>query len=132
MKYTRISLFYLMGYLLLGGFGLLLFPNAMLNILYSNGEYSDMMVRLIGAFMIALGLVVSRTIQLRLVVLYSLTLVVRIFLVSIIGSFYLIYKDPMLLVLFVIVIIGVLLTSISYMVDNKRVIQSGGVLNKVV
>jgi len=132
MKYTRISLFYLMGYLLLGGFGLLFFPNAMLNILYSNGEYSDMMVRLIGAFMIALGLVVSRTIQLRLVVLYSLTLVVRIFLVSIIGSFYLIYKDPMLLVLFVIVIIGVLLTSISYMVDNKRVIQSGGVLNKVV
>lgn len=132
MKYTRISLFYLMGYLLLGGFGLLFFPNAMLNILYSNGEYSDMMVRLIGAFMIALGLVVSRTIQLRLVVLYSLTLVVRIFLVSVIGSFYLIYKDPMLLVLFVIVIIGVLLTSISYMVDNKRVIQSGGVLNKVV
>jgi len=95
MKYTGISLFYLMGYLLLGGFGLLFFPNAMLNILYSNGEYSDMMVRLIGAFMIALGLVVSRTIQLRLVVLYSLTLVVRILLVSIIGSFYLIYKDPL-------------------------------------
>jgi uncharacterized protein YjeT (DUF2065 family) len=66
MKKTRISLFYLASYLLIGGTGFFIFPKPMLRIFMSQGNYSDVMVQLVGLFMISLGIVIVQIIRHRL------------------------------------------------------------------
>ena len=51
----RLTFIYLASYLLVGGSGLLVVPELTLRLLLSNGSYGDVMPRLVGVFMIALG-----------------------------------------------------------------------------
>jgi hypothetical protein len=51
----RLTFIYLATYLLVGGFGLLVMPELTLRLLLSSGSYGDVMPRLVGLFMIALG-----------------------------------------------------------------------------
>ena len=53
MGKTRLSLFYLAGYLSIGGFCLLVFPQTAVGLLLSNGDYSNVMLRMVGVFMLA-------------------------------------------------------------------------------
>lgn len=120
MKKTRISLFYLASYLLIGGIGFFIFPQPILRIFMSSGNYSDIMVRLIGLFMLSLGILIVQIIRHRTERLYTTTLFVRSIILVTLLSFYFVYKDPLMIVLFGIVGLGFLLTITSYVLDKKQ------------
>ena len=121
MKRTHLSLYYLAGYLLPAGLALLFLPKLALTILFSNNAdaYGDVVPRLTGGVLIALGILIVQIIRLRLEMLYVTTLVVRGILLAVMLSLYLYSRDPFFISLMVIVGFGVLLTGASYYLDRQ-------------
>jgi uncharacterized protein YjeT (DUF2065 family) len=119
MKRTRISLFYVISYLLPGGLGLLAAPQLALKLLSSNGAYDDVMPRVVGMMMIALGVFVLQIVRRRVEDLYLTALAVRIGMLPIMLSFWLVSRDPLYLTLLGIVGVGVVYTSVSYRLDVR-------------
>ena len=119
MSRTRLSLFYLAGYLWVGGVGLLLAPNDIANLFLSNIEYSAVMLQSLGMFMIALGIIVVQIIRLRVSALYPTTLIVRVFVCACLLYFFISTSNPFFLVLFCIVILGVLFTGSIYFLERR-------------
>jgi uncharacterized protein YjeT (DUF2065 family) len=120
MKRTHRSLFYVIGYLIPGGLGLLIAPQMALKLLFSNGNYGDVMPRMVGMLMVALGVILLQVVRHRQEVLYSTALVIRSGMLPILYSFYILSHDPLFLALMAIVGIGVVFTSVSYWQDLKR------------
>jgi len=116
---TRLSLFYLAGYLWLGGIGFLIVPRFSTELFLSNTVYSDVMVSAFGMFMVGLGIIVVQIIRLRLHALYYTTLIVRIFFCVCLLALYYKSSNLLFLMLFGVVGIGVVLTGISYLVDSQ-------------
>ena len=119
MGRTRLSLFYLAGYLWVGGVGLLFAPSDVANLFLSNIEYPAVMLQSLGMFMIGLGIIVVQIIRLHISALYLTTLMVRIFI-----SFCLLYfsfatRNPFFLVLLCIVVLGILLTGSIYLSERR-------------
>ena len=77
MNRTRLSLLYVAGYLLSGGAGLLFAPSLALKLMFSNGQYEEVLVRLAGVLTIGLGALVLQIIRLKIDALYFTTLGVR-------------------------------------------------------
>jgi uncharacterized protein YjeT (DUF2065 family) len=123
VKKTRGSLYYLASYLLFGGLGFLIVPQVMLNLFMSNGEYSHVMVRLVGLMLLSLGIIILQIIKYQIEQLYPTTLIVRSIILTFLLGFYFIYQDPLLLILFIIVGIGFVLTITSYLLDRKQKIE---------
>ncbi len=121
MHKTRLSLFYLAGYLLIGGIGFLIVPQRMLELFLSNGEYADVMVRFVGLLLLALGVMVVQIIRLRAIQLYPATLVVRTIILVGLLIFFVVYRDPMMMVLLAIVGIGFALTLTCLLLDRRSV-----------
>ena len=120
MERTRWALYYLAGYLLLGGFGLLLVPDQTLRLLLSNGQYGDIFPRLAGMLMSGLGMSIAGIIRARAQALYPATLVVRsYFIVCLIGLYWM-SADPLFLVVLGVVLVGFVLTLTSYLVDRAK------------
>ncbi len=119
MKRTRISLFYLASYLIIGGVGFLFAPKVVLQLFMSNGDYHNMILRMAGVLLIALGILIVQIIRLRISELYSSTLIVRVFILISFISLYIIYGDPMMIVLTIIVGIGFFYTLSSYILDRR-------------
>ena len=122
MKKTRLSLFYLAGYLSVGGIGFLFFPKVTLTLFLSNGNYSDVMVRIMGVFLLSIAIIVVQIIRHHATFLYPTTLVVRTLILSAFTFFYALYGDPMFFVLIAIVGVGFLITLTSYLLERKIVI----------
>ena len=119
MKKTHLSLYYLVGYLIPAGVALITVPEWALKLLLSNGNYGDVLPRLLGVILLALGMVILQIVRLHVDVLYSGTLVVRsVILVCLVGL-YLYSRDPLFLTLLGIVGFGFVLTSISYCLDRR-------------
>jgi uncharacterized protein YjeT (DUF2065 family) len=91
---TRLSLFYLAGYLIPAGLLLLFAPTFALRLLLSNGEYGDVFPRMAGMLLIGIGVLVVQIIRLRLEMLYTTTLVIRTFFCACFIVFYVISQDP--------------------------------------
>jgi uncharacterized protein YjeT (DUF2065 family) len=123
MERTRLSLFYLAGYLIPSGVMLLLAPRFALKLLLSNSDYGDIFPRTTGMFVIGLGIIVVQMIRLRLSSLYSTTLIVRSFFFVCLISFYLLNHDPFFLVLLAILSIGIGLTTTSYILDRRLALK---------
>jgi hypothetical protein len=104
----RLTLSYLAGYLLLGGLGLLLAPALALRLLLSNGAYGDIMPRVVGMFMLALGGVILQFVRARDYRYYLYIIVARSFIVLVQTALYFKARDPLFLVLDAIVLIGLL------------------------
>lgn len=119
MKRTRISLFYLASYLIIGGVGFLFAPKVVLQLFMSNGDYHNMILRMAGVLLIALGILIVQIIRLRISELFSSTLIVRVFILISFISLYIIYEDPMMIVLTIIVGIGFFYTLSSYILDRR-------------
>jgi len=119
MKRTRMSLFYVIGYLVPGGLGLLVAPQMALKLLFSNGNYGDVMPRLAGMLMVALGVILVQVVRHRQEVLYPTALVVRSGMLPVLLSFYIVSYDPLFVALLVIVGIGVFFTGVSYWLDLR-------------
>ena len=119
MNRTRFSLYYLAGYLLLGGFALLLVPHATLGLLLASGDYGDVFPRLGGMLMSGLGMTVAGIIRARAEVLYPATLLVRSYFCACLIALYVMSKDPLFLTVLAVVVIGMLLTLRSYLVERQ-------------
>jgi uncharacterized protein YjeT (DUF2065 family) len=104
----RLTFIYLASYLIVGGFGLLLAPELTLRLLVSNGSYGDVMPRVAGMFMVALGGVIVQFVRGRDYRYYLSTIAARIFIVVALTALYFKTRDPLFLVLDAIVLVGLL------------------------
>ena len=118
MQRTRLSLYYLAGYLTFAGLALLLVPTFALKLLLSNGDYGDVFPRVAGMLLLGLAIIISQIIRHRVEVLYPTTLVVRLFFLVVFAYLYLSSNDPFFLVVFGIVALGVILTGYSYLTER--------------
>lgn len=119
MRRSRQSLYYLAGYLLPTGLGLLLVPRLVLRILLSNGDYGDVMPRFAGAVIFALGILIVQIIRQRVDTLYTAAIVARLFLSACMVGFYLYSRDPFFVVVLAVIVVGLTWTSVSYWRDKE-------------
>lgn len=118
MHRTRLSLFYLATYLLGAGIALILAPSLALTLLFSKGHYGDVMPRLLGVVLLALGIVIVQIIRHRLEVLYTTTLLVRAFIMLVLAALLVYSGDPLFISLMVVVGLGMVLTGSSYLSER--------------
>jgi hypothetical protein len=118
MNRTRLSLFYLAGYLTFAGLALLLVPTFALKLLLSNGDYGEVFPRLAGMLLLGLAILVTQIIRHRIEVLYPTTLIVRLFFLVVLAYLFLSSSDPFFLVIFGIVLLGVVFTGYSYLTEH--------------
>ena len=120
MRRTNLSLIYVASYLLGSGIFLLIAPRLALELLLSNGDYGPILPRLAGLLLLGLGILVVQIIRHRVSALYLTTLGVRaVFCVGFV-VLYALSGDPLFLVLLAVVGLGVLATSVSYVVDRRQ------------
>src|SRR5262245_32517712 len=104
----RLTFIYLASYLLVGGLGLLITPELTLHLLLSNGSYGDIMPRLVGIFMIAIGGLIFQFVGHRDYRYYRYSIVARIFILIAMSALYFKSRDPLFLVFNAIVLVGLL------------------------
>ncbi len=119
MEKTRLSLLYLVGYLIPGGIMLLFAPHFSMKLLLSNGDYGDVLPRATGMLLIGIGILIVQIVRLRLKAIYTTTLIVRGFFFACLVGFYIISKDPFFLVLLALLVFGIILTTASYVLDTQ-------------
>ena len=117
---TRLSLFYLATYLVGAGLALIFAPSLALTLLFTNGHYGDVMPRLLGVVLFALGVVIVQIIRHRVEVLYTTTLLVRSVIVVVLAALFVSSHDPLFISLLVVVGLGMVLTGTSYLSDRRR------------
>jgi len=116
---TQLSLYYLAGYLLPAGALLLFVPEFATKLLLSNRAYDYAPFRLVGVLLIGLGIIIVQIIRHRIDVLYPTTVVVRILISATLIALYLETRDPFFLVVLAIVVIGIVLTATSFVLDRR-------------
>jgi uncharacterized protein YjeT (DUF2065 family) len=104
----QLTFIYLASYLLVGGLGLLVVPELALRLLMSNGSYGDVMPRLVGVFMLALGGVILQFVRAHDYRYYRYTIIARVFIFVAMTALYFKSLDPLFLVLDAIVLVGLL------------------------
>jgi hypothetical protein len=119
MHKTRLSLWYLFSYLVFGGAGFLLAPGPVLVMFQSTGEYGFPMVRLAGVLLLGLAIIVFQVIRHRVEILYPTTLAVRLVILAVLAGLYWSSRDPLFLILFGIVGLGVCLTGWNYLSERS-------------
>ncbi len=100
MRRTRLSLYYLGTYLPIAGLALLFVPSFATKLLLSNRTYDEEFMRLAGALLLAVGILVIQIIRYRVEVLYSTTLAIRLGLIVVLLWLYALSSDPFFLVIF--------------------------------
>jgi hypothetical protein len=115
MRRTRFSLFYLATYATLTGVVLLAAPGLAFKLLFSNGNYGEVMPRLVGALILALGIMVIQVIRHRVEVLYPTTLFIRAVLLAVLAGLLVATRDPFFAVVMGVVGLGVAFTGLSYL-----------------
>ncbi len=124
MRRTHLSLYYLAGYVLPAAVALLLIPQTAVTLLFSNGEYPDIILQMVGVPLFGLGVVVVQIIRHRLIILYPTTLFIRAFICISFAFLYAFSSDPMFLVLIGVVGFGFVLTGTAYWMDRRERISS--------
>lgn len=115
----KLSWTYLATYLLVGGLGFAFLPELSLKLFLSDGNYGDIMPRLVGMFMLALGgLIATMTIN-NDFRYYPYAVFIRTGMVIFISWLYLISKDTMMLVILVIVLTGLIPSWFVYLSKFK-------------
>jgi uncharacterized protein YjeT (DUF2065 family) len=120
MRRTNLSLIYVASYLLASGIFLILEPGVALRLLLATGDYGEILPRLAGLLLLGLGIIVVQIVRHRISVLYPTTLGVRLVFCVGFVALYIMSRDPLFLILLVVVGIGILGTSISYVLDKRE------------
>jgi len=120
MTKTRLSLYYLAGYLIPAGLALMFVPGFALKLLFSNGNYGDFFPRLTGVVLFALGVLIVQIIRHKVEALYSTTVIVRIAILSMLLFLYFSSKDPFFLVIAGVVGLGMILTGAAYLSERGK------------
>lgn len=108
MNRKRLLLGYLSGYLLFGGLGLAFAPDIALDLLQSDVDYGDVMPRVVGMFMVALGALIALFVIKADYTYYRFSIVARTGIVAFLFYLYTIDTDPMFLVFNAIVLVGLI------------------------
>jgi hypothetical protein len=124
VRRTNLSLYYLAAYLIPAGLLLLLVPEFATKLLLSNRTYDYAPFRLVGVLLIGLGILVIQIIRYRLEVLYPTTVLIRLMISATLIGLYLGTSDPFWLVVLVVVVIGIVLTGVSYLIDRREVVAT--------
>ncbi|OGO55599.1 MAG: hypothetical protein A2V84_02790 [Chloroflexi bacterium RBG_16_70_13] len=119
MRRTHLSLYYLAGYLIPAGLLLLFVPEFATKLLLSDRTYDYAPFRLAGVLLLVIGILIVQIIRHRLDALYSTTLVARVLISATLLWLYLNTGDPFFGVILVIVLVGVVLTGVSYILDRR-------------
>lgn len=119
MNRTRLSLFYLAGYLLPTGLALTLTPELTLKLLQAKGGYGDVMPRFVGVMLLALGIIVSYMIYVRAEAMYAGTLLARVVILAGLIGLYARTQDPFFVVVLAVVVVGFVLTLSAYFTDRS-------------
>ena len=77
MHPKKLTLSYVTTYLAIGGLGLSFFPQQMLQLFLSNGEYGEVMPRMVGMFMLVLSYLIYRMVRFEDWKYYPATIVAR-------------------------------------------------------
>lgn len=120
MKRTHLSLYYLTAYLLGSGVALITVPDFALKMLFSNGNYGDVMPRLTGVIALALGILVLQIVRYHVEVLYTTLLGMRLVLVTVLAGLYFYSRDPFFISLIAIVGLGIVLTAVGFWLDRQN------------
>lgn len=113
---TRLSLYYLAGYLTLGGLGLVVAPRTALGLMLAAGNYGEAMPRLAGTLMLALGLLVVQIIRHRVDVLHKSTVLARAVILPCLGW---LYATSRIRCFSFSSALGFVLTGAGYFVDSR-------------
>lgn len=124
MTRTRLSFYYLIGYLIPSGLALLLLPRLALRLLLSNADYGDVMPRVVGMVLLVLGVLVIQIVRYRLEMLYTTVLAVRGGMLVILLSLFLYSRDPFFVILLLVVGFGFVLTGSSLWLDRRGMMTS--------
>jgi hypothetical protein len=125
MHRTRLSLYYLAGYLIPAGLLLLFVPEWATKLLLSDRTYDYAPFHLAGVLLLVIGILIVQIIRYRLEALYSTTLVARALISATLLWLFLNTGDPFFGVILVIVLIGVALTGTSFLLDRRSPESSG-------
>jgi hypothetical protein len=120
MNRTRLSLFYLAGYLFPTGLALLFAPQYFMRLLFSDQQYSDAFPQFSGVLLIGLGIVVVTVILYGNPIFYRMTLIVRIVLWTGIFAIWLRSRDPFFIVVLCVLGFGIVLTGSFYLADRGK------------
>lgn len=120
MEQTRRSLYFVAGYLYFGGVGFLMVPSVMLDVLFAEGIYSSVTLRLMGALMLALGIVVSGVIEKSAEAFYPRMLYAQIPALLCLGYIYWDSLDRMWLIVLIVTLAGWLCSLAVYLVERRR------------
>lgn len=115
MKAKKLALTYLTTYLAIGGVGFAFFPSQTLKLFFSNGDYGDIMPRIVGMFMCALSFLIYQIVKHEDWKYYITSIYVRSAIVLFLLWIYSKSCDPMFLVLNGIVLIGLIPSIIFYL-----------------
>ena len=120
MEPKQITLGYLTSYLVFGGLGLLFVPETFLEIFQSDRDYGDIMPRVAGIFMLALGGLVGMIVYYRDYKYYPFSIATRTTIVLLLMWLYLKDDDPFLIVINIIVLIGLLPSWFVYLREKRQ------------
>ncbi|MCU0227360.1 MAG: hypothetical protein MUF01_06940 [Bryobacterales bacterium] len=119
MRRTRGSLYFTAGYLYFGGAGFLLAPQAMLMIFLAEGIYSMVTLRLLGAVMLGMAMLVSAIIEQATASLYRQVWLATIPMVAALGYVYYDSLDRMWALLLTLVAAGSFSTWLCLHLDGR-------------
>lgn len=106
MDLRRLTLTYLVIYLAVAAVGFGFFPQQFMDLFQSNGDYGDVMPRLVGLMMGALAFLIFNIIRNEDWHYYVVSIYVRTVIVIFLVYLWAISDDPMFLLINVIVLIG--------------------------
>ncbi len=120
MKYTRLSLLYPVAILLVSGLLLLIRPGLVFSILQSSKQYPSDIANLLGMMFLGLGALVALIYKYKAEKIYHWTVGIRGFFgLCSIGLYYK-YQNLFFISLLLIILIGILLTTLGLYKDNKH------------
>lgn len=121
MRRTRGSLYFAAGYLYFGGAGFLLVPSVMLDILFAEGIYSHTTLRLAGALMLSLAILLTGIIENSLEVFYTRVIAAETPAIACLAYLYWNSLDRMWLIAFLVTFAGWLYSLLTLFLDRRHV-----------
>ena len=115
----KVTWIYLTTYLCIGGIGFAFIPDMTLKLFLSNGDYGNIMPRVAGIFMIALGGLIGTMTYNNDLRYYSYSVFIRTGLVAFFVWLFIISSDPLFIVILAIVLIGLLPSWYLYLSQSK-------------
>ncbi len=119
MKHTRLSLLYPITVLLVSGLLLLSRPGLVFSLLQSNTAYPPELGNLLGMMFLGLGSLVALVFRYKFEELYTWTIAIRVFFSLYTIVLYLTYKNPFFIALLFIILIGILITVLGLVKDQR-------------